>query len=131
MADLNRVCLVGRLTKDCSLKTLSSGTTLCEFSLANNRGWGDNAKVNFFDVKLWGKGAKGVSKYLVKGKRIAVDGELSFESWTTPEGVKRSKIVVTTFEVQLLDSAPTEESKYTAPKESVIIVEDDDVEIPF
>jgi single-strand DNA-binding protein len=51
---------------------------------------------------MWGKGAASVKKYLVKGKRVAVDGELQLEQWDQ-DGTKRQKVVISTFDVQLLD----------------------------
>lgn len=112
MADLNSVNLIGRLTKDATLKSLSTGTELCEFSIANNRGFGDKEKCNFFDVKFWGKGASAINKYLVKGKRVGITGELVMESWNDKDtGAKRTKVIVSTFDVQLMDGGEQRDSR--------------------
>ena len=73
--DLNRVLLVGRLTRDPELKSTSSGTVLCRFSLACNRSYykkeGElQEDVGFFDCVAWGKAAEIISKYVTKGRRL-------------------------------------------------------------
>jgi single-strand DNA-binding protein len=140
MADMNSVNLIGRLTKDCSLKTLPSGTQLVEFSIANNTGWGDNARTTFVDVKLWGKGAAGVAKYLVKGKRVGVSGALQLDSWVDRDsGQKRSKLYINTFEVCLLDGGESnngnssfgEKDKWAGKDDAANVEPEDAEDIPF
>jgi single-strand DNA-binding protein len=105
MADINRVVLVGRLTRDAELKYTNSGLQICNFSVAINRRrkngdqWVDEA--NFFDCEYFGRAAEGVSRYLVKGKQIGVDGELRQQRWEQ-EGQSRSKVVVHVRDLQLL-----------------------------
>jgi len=125
VADLNHISVIGRLTRDAQFKTLNTGTTLAEFSIANNRGWGDNAKVHYFDVKMWGKGAEALRKYLVKGKAVAVSGELNQERWEGKEG-PRSKVVITTFDVQLLSDGKSSEGSSTRSEEYGRPSKDDD-----
>ena len=113
MADINNVVLVGRLTRDAELKFTASGTAVCRLSLAINRRikkgdqWEDEA--NFFDVVLWGKQGETLSQYLVKGKQIAVNGELRQNSWEQ-DGQKRSKVEVHANNIQLLggSTGPTQ-----------------------
>jgi single-strand DNA-binding protein len=77
--DLNRVTLVGRLTRDAELKYTNSGLAVAKLSIAVNRrkrsgdNWTD--EVSYFDITLWGKVAESLNQYLQKGKQIAVDGE--------------------------------------------------------
>lgn len=105
MQDLNHVVLVGRLTRDAELKYTGSGTAVTKLSMAVNRrrksgdGWVDEA--NFFDVVLWGRMGESLSQYLVKGKQIAVDGELRQNRWEQ-NGQKRSKVEINANNVQLL-----------------------------
>jgi single-strand DNA-binding protein len=105
MADVNHVILVGRLTRDCELKYTSGGMAIANLSLAVNRrvkkGEQWTEEVSFFDVTLWGKTAEGLSKYLLKGKQIAVEGELRQERWQQ-DGQSRSKVVINASNVQLL-----------------------------
>ena len=96
MSDLNQVIISGRLTRDASLKTLSSGSSVAELSLASNRIWNDRSgnkqeETVFVDVDLWGKQAEYFGNNLKKGDYIMVTGRLRRESWET-DGQKRSKL---------------------------------------
>jgi single-strand DNA-binding protein len=107
--DLNRVILVGRLTRDPELKHLPSGTPVLEMGVAVNGRMQDDAgnwvdKPNFFDVKVFGNQAEMLSQHLSKGRRIGIDGRLDWRSWEAPDGGKRSKVDVVAQNVQFLDS---------------------------
>ena len=103
--DINRVTLVGRLTRDAELKYTSNGAAICKFSIAVNRSrkvndqWTD--EVSFFDVTLWGRSGEAIAQYLVKGRQVGIDGELRQDRWEQ-DGQKRSKVEIATFNVQLL-----------------------------
>jgi single-strand DNA-binding protein len=105
MVDINRVILLGRLTRDAELKMLSNGQSVCKFSIAVNRRkrqgeqWVDEA--NFFDIVLWGRQGETLSQYLVKGKQVAIDGELRQDRWEQ-DGQNRSKIEIIANNLQLL-----------------------------
>lgn len=105
MSDVNHVILIGRLTRDAELKYTASGQAICKFSIAVNRRrksgdqWVEEA--NFFDSVLWGKTAEALNQYLVKGKQVAVEGELRQERWES-EGRTHSRIEVNANNVQLL-----------------------------
>jgi len=105
MSDVNSVILIGRLTRDAELKYSSGGMPICRFSLAINRrkkdgdAWTDEA--NFFDVVLFGKMGESINQYLVKGKQIAVQGELRQDRWEQ-DGQTRSKVEIFANNVQLL-----------------------------
>jgi len=108
MADVNHVVLVGRLTRDAELKYTGSGSAVSKFSLAINRRrkqgdqWVDEA--NFFDIVVWGKTAEALSKYLTKGKQVAVDGELRQSRWEQ-DGQSRSRVEIHANNIQLLGSS--------------------------
>ena len=107
--DLNRVILVGRLTRDPELKHLPSGTPVLEMGVAVNGRQQDEAgnwvdKPNFFDVKVFGNQAEMLSQHLSKGRRIGIDGRLDWRSWEAQDGGKRSKVDVVAQNVQFLDS---------------------------
>ena len=107
--DINRVTLVGRLTRDPELKHLPSGSAVLELGLAVNGRRQDPSgqwvdKPNFFDVKVFGNQAEMLSQHLAKGRRIGVDGRLDWSSWETQDGGKRSKVEVIAQSVQFLDS---------------------------
>ena len=92
----NKVIMMGRLTRDPDLRTIPSGTPVCEFGIACDSGWGDNKKVCFIDVTVWGKQAEFVSKYFLKGEGIHIEGRLDFDTWEDKQGGgKRSKHRVT------------------------------------
>jgi len=107
--DINRVVLVGRLTRDPELRHLPSGQPVLQLGIAVNGrqkdemgNWGD--KPNFFDVKLFGNQAESLANHLSKGRRIGVDGRLDWSSWEAQDGSKRSKVEIVAFDIQFLDS---------------------------
>jgi single-strand DNA-binding protein len=105
MVDINRVVLVGRLTKEAELKYTGGGQAVCKFSVAVNRrrkkGDQYEDEANFFDVVLWGVQGESLSKYLVKGKLVGIDGELRQDRWQQ-DGQNRSKVEIVASSVQLL-----------------------------
>ena len=93
-ADLNRVTLVGRLTRDPELRHSGGGDAICSMRLAvssrsrdETGNWGDRS--NYFDVTVFGRQAETASTYLAKGRRIGVDGRLSWREWQAQDGTKR------------------------------------------
>jgi single-strand DNA-binding protein len=113
--DINRVTLVGRLTRDPELRHLPSGTPVLEMGVAVNGRMQDDAgnwvdKPNFFDVKVYGNQAEMLSQHLAKGRRIGIDGRLDWRSWEAQDGSKRSKVDVVAQSVQFLDSRGDQES---------------------
>jgi single-strand DNA-binding protein len=107
--DINRVTLVGRLTRDPELRHLPSGSPVLQLGLAVNGRQKDEAgnwtdKPNFFDVKVFGNQAEMLSQHLAKGRRVGIDGRLDWSSWEAQDGGKRSKVEVVAFQVQFLDS---------------------------
>ncbi len=109
MANLNRVFLIGRLTRDPELRYTQGGVAICEFRLANNRTWTapDGTKKEeslFVDITVWKKQAEFCAEFLKKGRQVFVEGRLKFDEWENPEGQKRSKLSVTAQNVQFLDS---------------------------
>lgn len=105
MTDINRVILVGRVVKDAELKFTPSSTPVTRFSVAVNRSRknGDQweEEVSYIDIVLWGRSAESISKFLTKGKQVAVEGELRQNRWEQ-DGQQRSKLEVVASNVQLL-----------------------------
>lgn len=108
-ADLNRVTLVGRLTRDPELRHTAGGQAICSMRLAvTSRGrdeggnWTD--KSNFFDVTVFGRQAETSTNYLAKGRRIGVDGRLSWREWEAQDGGKRQSVEVIANDIFFLDS---------------------------
>lgn len=108
--DLNTVIIIGRLCKDSELKYTQSGTAISNFSIANNRKFGEKESVSYFDLVMWGKGAEALSPYLLKGKKIAVEGRIEQQRWDDKDGGKRSKVIINVGQVQFLDVKKSEES---------------------
>jgi single-strand DNA-binding protein len=141
--DINRVVLVGRLTRDPELRHLPSGSPVLQLGLAVNGRTQDQAgnwvdKPNFFDVKLFGNRAESLAQHLAKGRRIGVDGRLDWSSWEAQDGSKRSKVEVVAFEIQFLDSRGDGEAQpQYVPTSDVAANQDDfapagvDDDIPF
>lgn len=102
--DINNVTLVGRLTNDPQLKYLPSGSAALEFSIASNYYVVSKAtnEVSYFDIVLFGKSAESISKFLVKGKQVAVSGSLRQDRWQDKDGGNRSKVRIIAQSVQLL-----------------------------
>src|SRR6476469_4742677 len=105
MANINRVVLVGNLTKDPELRHTPSGTAVCKLRLAVNTrqkdqsgNWGD--KPNYFDVTVWGNQAESCSQYLSKGRPVGVDGRLDWREWDAQDGTKRQAVEIIAESVQ-------------------------------
>lgn len=108
-ADLNRVTLVGRLTRDPELRHSAGGNAICTIRLAvTSRGRDDGGnwtdKPNYFDVTVFGRQAETASQYLSKGRRIGVDGRLQWREWEAQDGNKRQAVEVVANDVFFLDS---------------------------
>jgi len=103
--DVNSVVLVGRLTRDAELTYANSGTAICKFSIANNysRKQGDSwsEEVSYFDAVLLGRRAEALHKYLLRGKQVAIKGELRQSRWER-DGQKRSRVEVMVDDLNLL-----------------------------
>ncbi len=109
MASINRVVLVGNLTRDPELRTTPNGKSVCTLGLAVNERYKNETgewveKPNYFDIVVWGAQAENCNRYLSKGRPVAVDGRLSFRSWEAQDGSKRSKVEVIAGTVQFLGS---------------------------
>lgn len=105
---INRVVLTGNLTRDAELKQTSGGMAIVKMRLAvNDRRknaqtgqWEDSP--NYIDVTMFGSRGEAVSRFLGKGKQIAVEGKLRWSEWETPAGEKRSKVEVVADDIELL-----------------------------
>ncbi len=109
MASINRVVLVGNLTKDPELRHTQSGMAVCSLRLAVNTRRKDDTgqwvdKPNYFDITVWGNQGERCAQYLAKGRPVAVDGRLEWREWETPEGNKRQAVDVVADTVQFLGS---------------------------
>ena len=110
MAYLNKVFLIGNLTRDPELRVTPKGTSICQFGIAVNRQFKDESgatrdETTFVDIEAWGKQGELVSKYLTKGSPAMVEGRLKLDQWDDKQsGQKRSKIKVVLDNVQFLST---------------------------
>lgn len=106
MSDLNSCSFTGRVTKDAVVESIGAkGTQITKFSIANNTGFGQYAKTNFFNVQVWGKAGVAIAEYLKKGKQIAVTGMLENQKWTGKDGLEHDSWNLTCQSVTLLADA--------------------------
>lgn len=103
---LNRVILIGRLTRDPELRYVPSGQPVASFSLAVDRPFTNQAgerETDFIDIVAWRKLADQVSQHLSKGRLVAVEGRLQIRSWEAQDGQKRKAAEVVADAVRFLD----------------------------
>ena len=120
-ANINRVVLVGNLTRDPELRHTGGGTPVCSLRIAVNTRRKDNAtgewtdKPNYFDITVWGNQAESCNTYLAKGRPVAIDGRLEWREWEAQDGTKRQAVEIVADNVQFLggrDSAPGEGNQF-------------------
>ena len=107
MASLNKVFLIGNLTRDPDLRNTPSGAAVCEFGLAVNRRFVANGQEKtetcFVDITVWNKSAENCKRFLEKGAPVMIEGRLQLDQWDDREGGgKRSKLRVVAEVVQFL-----------------------------
>ncbi|PIR72701.1 MAG: single-stranded DNA-binding protein [Candidatus Nealsonbacteria bacterium CG10_big_fil_rev_8_21_14_0_10_36_24] len=129
--NLNKVILVGRLTKDPEARTTPSGQTVCNFGLATNRVWTDREtnqkqeKTEFHNIVLWRKLAEIASQYLKKGSLVLIEGRMETRSWQDANGNKKYKTEVVAESMQLGPRSNYQETKQSPLKKSETTQEDD------
>jgi len=116
MATLNKVFLIGNLTRDPELKYTGSGVGIARFGLAVNRIYNsqDGEKKEdtcFVDITAWDKLAEVCNEHLIKGRLILVEGRLQYQSWESEDGTKRSKIEVVAQNIQFLGGKSDDQSE--------------------
>ncbi len=122
--DLNKVMIIGRLTKDPELRNIPSGQSVTSFGLATNRVWSGTdgqkqEKVEFHNIVLWSRLAEIASQYLRKGRRIYIEGRLQTREWTGQDGVKRRVTEIIGENMIMLDGArPAGGEASSAPSRS-------------
>lgn len=132
---INKVILIGNLTKDPELSQTSSGVKFCKFGIAVNRPFANSdgeREVDFFNITTWRGQAETCAKYLIKGKKVCIVGSLQNREYTDNNGVKRTATDVIASEIEFL-SARSEDGERPAKKagERPQLEEYDDEELPF
>ena len=114
--NFNKVILCGNLTRDTQLSYTPNQTAVCEFGIAVNRKWksssGDEQQETLFiECVMFGKRAEALTRYVLKGDPLFIEGRLKFDQWTQDDGVKRSKIRVIVENFEFMGEAKPEGSK--------------------
>ena len=107
MAGLNRVVLMGNLTREPQIRQIQSGTSVADLALATSDVSRDKngqpvERTCYVDIVTWGKQAEACAKHLSKGSSVVVEGRLQFDQWETDNGQRRSKLLVRADRVQFL-----------------------------
>ena len=107
MASLNKVFLIGNLTRDPELRVTSGGTPVTDLGLAVSESFQSSdgtrkEKTTFVDITVWGRQAETSCQYLAKGRPVMIEGSLQLDSWTNSDGEKRSRLRVRALRVQFL-----------------------------
>lgn len=105
--NINRVILVGNLTRDPELKHTGGGDALCSLRIAVNSSRKDETgqwvdKPNYFSVSVWGRQAESCAQYLSKGRPVAIDGRLDWREYQAQDGTKREAVEIRADNVQFL-----------------------------
>lgn len=114
MRSINKVVLIGNITRDPELKKTANGQSIVTFGLATNREWVTSKSekqslAEYHNLVAWGKLAEICNQYLKKGKLIYVEGYLKTRSWDSPEGAKIFKTEIVIYDMIMLEKKPVGE----------------------
>ena len=131
---INKVILMGRLTRDPEMRHTNSGTPVTTFSIAIDNGYGDNKRTDFVNCLAWNKTAEFVTKYFAKGKMIIVIGRITTRSWETQDGKRAYATEVVANEVSFGETKSSQQTATQPPMQDddddfTPLDEDDD--LPF
>ena len=113
MANLNKVLLLGNVTRDPEVRYTPKGSAVCDLGIAVNRAYTTDSgekreEVTFVDVTLWGRTAEVASEYLKKGRPVFIEGRLQMDTWDDKQtGQKRTRLRVVAENMQLLGGRPS------------------------
>ena len=137
MANLNKVMIIGNLTRDIELSYTQSQTAIASFGMATNRKYkkkdGEQCEeVCFVDCVAFGATAETLNKYVSKGDPLFIEGRLTFDSWKAQDGSKRNKLKVTVENFQFLSTGNEQQApKTNQTSNQAPALDDDGSEIPF
>jgi single-strand DNA-binding protein len=141
MANLNKVFLIGNLTRDPELKFTPQGTAVCKLGIAVNRQYKSSdgelkKQTDFFTVVVWGKTGENCSKFLAKGRPVFIEGRLQTRSYETQDNQKRSVTEIVADNVQFLGgrddrAAADDQPRDTATEQAEFAPVEPDGNVPF
>lgn len=112
---MNKLMIIGNLVRDPEMRTTQSGINVCTFTVAvNRRQKGDSQATDYFRVTAWRQLGENCSRFLTKGRKVAVLGEVSVSTYTTQNGETRANLEVLAQDVEFL--TPRAEQGETAPQ---------------
>lgn len=144
---MNKVILIGNLTRDPDLSETPSGVSVCRFSIAVNRGYTDSngeRQTDFFNCTAWRGVGENVAQYCSKGNKVAVSGSIQIRNYEDNDGIRRTVVDIVAQEVEFLSSrSSSDRDDYAPPRDSAsqgrtaikrkrtLQSFDDDGDIPF
>ena len=138
---MNKVVLIGNLTRDPELQTTNSGKSVCRFGLAVQRRFANQEgerEADFFNITVWGVPGENCRKYLKKGSKCGVTGRIQISSYDAADGSKRTAVDIIAEEIEFVGSRNSGESdafssstEKPAKKETAELEEIDDDSLPF
>ena len=136
---MNKVFLIGNLTRDPELTETTSGVALCRFAIAVNRSYGSadgERKTDFFNVVAWRGLGETVARYAKKGNKVAVSGSIELRNYEDSQGVNRTGVDIVAQDVEFLSPKGSGDGFAEAPSmpsggKKSLQAFDDDTDIPF
>jgi len=140
---MNKVFLIGNLTRDPELSETAGGVPVCHFSIAVNRNYSSQdgeRQTDFFNCTAWRAMAESIARYTKKGKKVAVVGSIQLRNYEDNQGVKRTAVDIIAQDVEFLSPRENGDSfdemdempRQSAPKRKPTLqAMDDDTDIPF
>ncbi|MBQ9081568.1 MAG: single-stranded DNA-binding protein [Clostridia bacterium] len=140
---MNKVFLIGNLTRDPELTTTPSGVSVCRFAIAVNRNYTSadgERQTDFFNITAWRGLGERVAQYQKKGSKVAITGSIQIRNYDDNQGVRRTAVDIIAEDVEFLSPKNTNEDgsqdSYSAPassgkKKPVLQAFEDDSDIPF
>lgn len=117
---MNKICIVGNLTRDPELRATGSGISVCTFTVAVNRRFKDQngeIKTDFIPVVAWRQQGENCAKYLAKGSKVAVCGAIQVRSYEAKDGSKRYATEIVADEVEFLTGKREQDARPASPKD--------------
>lgn len=133
---MNKVQLIGKLTKDPELRYTKSNIAVANYSIAVNDGYGEKQQTQFINISTWGKSGEFVSKYFKKGQSIGIVGRLNSNNYEDKNGNKRYSLEVITEDIEFIGDKKEEKiqqeevlvpNNYTSNYETTLTIDDEDL----
>lgn len=133
---MNKVQLIGRLTKDPELRYTKSNIAVANYSIAVNDGYGEKQQTHYINISTWGKSGEFVSKYFKKGQAIAIVGRLNNNNYEDKNGNKRYSLEVVTEDIEFIGNKKEEKvqqeevlvpNNYKSEYQNTLSIDDEDL----